>query len=71
MNFFKWYNLRIQKTPILTKCITSFTTFSIGDLICQQIERSSDKNKKFNFLRTFKQGSFGFLVHHIYIYNFV
>ena len=56
------YNSNIIKRPILTKCITSFCTFSLGDFLCQRIEIHSKSSQKYNFLRTFKQGAFGFIV---------
>lgn len=62
MNFFKWYNKSLQSRPIVTKMITSFITFGSGDIICQQIEKSKNKNKNFDIMRTIKQGTFGFLV---------
>lgn len=62
MNFFRWYNKVIEQRPITTKCFTSFITFGCGDLICQQIEKFTNKEKKFDFMRTIKQGSFGFVV---------
>jgi len=62
MNFFKWYNRSLEKRPLITKMITSFITFGSGDLICQQIEKSKNKQKKFEFSRTIKQASFGMMV---------
>lgn len=62
MGFFGWYNKCLQTRPIITKMITSFITFGSGDLICQQIEKAKNKDKKYDLMRTFKQGSFGFMV---------
>lgn len=56
------YNKCIQKRPILTKSITSFCTFSLGDFMSQRIEIFSNPLQKYNFIRTMKQGSFGFIV---------
>jgi len=42
--------------------ITSFITFGSGDLICQQIEKAKNKDKKYDIMRTIMQGSFGSIV---------
>ncbi len=62
MGFFKWYNGALTTHPLITKMFTSFVTFGTGDFVCQQIEKSRNKEKKYNFLRTLKQASFGFMV---------
>ena len=60
-----WYNNVTLRKPIITKSITSFITFGIGDLICQQIEKSTAKKqgkvKKLDFIRLLKQSVFGFV----------
>jgi protein Mpv17 len=65
MNVLSWYNGVLTRKPILTKSLTSFVTFGLGDAICQSIEISTAKNrgkpkKKFDFSRFFKQAIFGF-----------
>lgn len=62
MGFLKWYTKCLESRPIITKMITSFITFSTGDLMCQQIEKAKNKDKKYDVMRTIKQGSFGFMV---------
>ena len=61
MSFFRWYNKCLESRPIITKMITSFITFGLGDLLCQQIEKTKNKDKKYDVMRTIKQGSFGFM----------
>ncbi len=53
----KWYSKQLKEKPIITKCVSSFITSAIGDTLCQKIH----KENKFNFVRTLKQASFGFL----------
>lgn len=66
----KYENLLITK-PIITKCVTSFITFGLGDLICQKLEMVySNKEQKLNWKRFMKQASFGFLYTPIFHFNF-
>ena len=66
----KYENLLITK-PIITKCVTSFITFGLGDLICQKLEIVySNKEQKLNWKRFMKQASFGFLYTPIFHFNF-
>jgi hypothetical protein len=64
MNVLVWYNTAITQRPILTKSITSFFTFGLGDTICQVIEiktaYKNGKTKHWDYLRQFKQAFFGF-----------
>lgn len=62
MNFINWYTKMLVEKPYTTKCITSFITFGLGDVICQSLEMSNDKTKKFDSYRAFKQGSFGVIM---------
>lgn len=55
------YNSLLQKSPLLTKSITSFILWSAGDAISQNIDESN-KNKPFDYFRTFKMSCFGALV---------
>lgn len=63
MKLLNWYSKKINKRPILTKCLTSFITFAIGDLLCQRLENNNSiiKEHSYNWNRVFKQASFGFL----------
>lgn len=61
-NFLNWYTAKLKVAPLRTKMITSFFTFTLGDVICQVIEKSlSDKGKSkpFDVKRAVRQGSFG------------
>ena len=66
MNALLWYNGVITRKPIITKSITSFCTFGLGDLICQSIEKKTakkqGKTKKIELMRIFKQAFFGFAI---------
>ena len=57
------YKESLHTKPIITKAITQFFLFGAGDLLCQIFEKTAlkKKTKKFDFLRIFKQASFGFL----------
>jgi len=44
----RWYNVKINKRPIITKAITSFLTFGLGDIICQTLEKKSTLKKRGN-----------------------
>ena len=57
-----WYTNKLIERPYVTKCITSFITFGLGDVICQLFEKKSNKNKKFDYIRAFRQGSFGVIM---------
>ena len=62
MNFLNWYTKMLIEKPYTTKCITSFITFGAGDVICQTIEKKSNKNKTFDYMRAFRQASFGVIM---------
>jgi protein Mpv17 len=62
MNLLRAYDRALTNKPILTKCITSFCTFSLGDLMCQFFERKYSDRSHYDWSRVVKQGSFGFLV---------
>ena len=57
----KWYSNLLIKKPLTTKCVTSFITFGLGDVICQQLEKNSQP-KQFDIIRVLKQASFGVIV---------
>ena len=58
----KRYGKLLEEKPLTTKCITSFFTFSMGDLICQYLETRYNDRKSWDYWRTFRQGSFGVAV---------
>lgn len=62
MNFLNWYTKMLVEKPYTTKCISSFITFGLGDVICQTFEMKADKSKSFNWMRAFRQGTFGVLM---------
>lgn len=62
MAFISWYtNMLIQK-PFITKSVTSFITFGLGDIICQFLEKKSNPLKQFDYIRAIRQGSFGVIM---------
>lgn len=58
----KRYGQLLEEKPIITKCVTSFFTFGMGDLICQYFEKKLSSRKHWDSLRTFKQASLGFCI---------
>mmetsp|Transcript_19658 Transcript_19658/g.33216 ORF Transcript_19658/g.33216 Transcript_19658/m.33216 type:complete len:200 (-) Transcript_19658:115-714(-) len=54
------YNRLLDSNPILTKALTSFTGFTVGDALAQNFV---EKKEKYDFARTARLASFGFLVH--------
>ena len=55
------YNKLLEAQPLLTKCLTSLTGFTVGDVLAQTfIEKDG---KPFDIMRTARMGSFGFLIH--------
>ncbi len=57
----KRYGDLLDKRPLITKTITSFITFGLGDAISQYLIRNTSNNT-YDFIRTFNQASFGFLI---------
>lgn len=55
------YNKMLAAQPLLTKCLTSLTGFTVGDVLAQSFIEDSDK--PYDFMRTARLGSFGFLLH--------
>lgn len=55
------YNAMLEAQPLLTKALTSLTGFSLGDILAQKFIEPADK--EFDYMRTLRLGSFGFLVH--------
>ena len=55
------YSHQLEKKPILTKCITSFCTFGLGDLISQYLEKKNT-DKPWEWVRFIRQASFGFVI---------
>jgi protein Mpv17 len=62
MRALQWYSDLLIKKPIITKSITSFITFGAGDLMCQYLENRSREHPKYDWIRYFRQASFGFLI---------
>jgi protein Mpv17 len=55
------YNKLLEAQPLLTKCLTSLTGFTAGDVLAQTfIEKDG---KPYDIMRTVRLGSFGFLIH--------
>ena len=55
------YNAMLEAQPLLTKALTSFTGFTIGDMLAQKFV--NDDGKPYDVMRTIRLGSFGFLIH--------
>jgi len=55
------YNKLLDAQPLLTKCLTSLTGFTVGDILAQKFIEDSDK--PFDVMRTVRLGSFGLLFH--------
>mmetsp|Transcript_50930 Transcript_50930/g.122789 ORF Transcript_50930/g.122789 Transcript_50930/m.122789 type:complete len:208 (+) Transcript_50930:1091-1714(+) len=55
------YNKMLDAQPLLTKCLTSFTGFTVGDILAQVF--IEDDGKPYDAARTLRMGSFGFLIH--------
>lgn len=66
------YNKLLDAQPLLTKALTSLTGFTVGDVLAQCfIEQDG---KPYDPMRTFRMGSFGFLLHGTtghYFYGFL
>lgn len=54
------YNRALASNPLLVKALTSFTGFTVGDILAQKF---INKGEKYDFGRTLRLGSFGLLVH--------
>ena len=54
------YNTSLTKQPLLTKAITSLTGFTAGDILAQKYVEKGDE---YDWRRTMRLASFGFLVH--------
>eukprot|EP00522_Entomoneis_paludosa_P015555 CAMPEP_0172447910 /NCGR_PEP_ID=MMETSP1065-20121228/7062_1 /TAXON_ID=265537 /ORGANISM="Amphiprora paludosa, Strain CCMP125" /LENGTH=186 /DNA_ID=CAMNT_0013199283 /DNA_START=633 /DNA_END=1193 /DNA_ORIENTATION=- len=55
------YNALLETQPLLTKALTSFTGFTVGDILAQSFIEPADKD--YDYMRTARLGSFGFLIH--------
>merc|ERR1712238_1893 len=55
------YNSLLDTQPLLTKCLTSLTGFTVGDILAQKFVEPADK--PYDIMRTVRLGSFGFLFH--------
>jgi len=56
----KGYSKMLDEQPLLTKALTSFTGFALGDILAQIFIQKIDP---FDWARLFRLSSFGFLVH--------
>lgn len=56
----KGYSKMLDEQPLLTKALTSFTGFALGDILAQIFIQ---KITPFDWARLFRLSSFGFLVH--------
>lgn len=66
------YNKLLEAQPLLTKALTSLTGFTLGDVLAQNFINEDDK--PYDFMRTARLGSFGFLLHGTtghYFYGFL
>lgn len=66
------YNKLLDAQPLLTKALTSLTGFTLGDILAQNF--IEDPDKPYDFMRTARLGSFGFLLHGTtghYFYGFL
>eukprot|EP00518_Triparma_eleuthera_P003655 CAMPEP_0182464750 /NCGR_PEP_ID=MMETSP1319-20130603/8811_1 /TAXON_ID=172717 /ORGANISM="Bolidomonas pacifica, Strain RCC208" /LENGTH=177 /DNA_ID=CAMNT_0024664409 /DNA_START=103 /DNA_END=633 /DNA_ORIENTATION=+ len=67
------YNRLLSTQPLLTKALTSFTGFTLGDALAQNFV-DSGSGSGYDWRRTLKMGSFGLLVHGTtghYFYSFL
>jgi len=55
------YNALLEAQPLLTKALTSFTGFTIGDFLAQKF--IAEEGADYDVMRTIRLGSFGFLIH--------
>mmetsp|Transcript_29465 Transcript_29465/g.80971 ORF Transcript_29465/g.80971 Transcript_29465/m.80971 type:complete len:185 (-) Transcript_29465:132-686(-) len=65
------YNAMLEAQPLLTKALTSLTGFTVGDIVAQKFVEA---DKEYDYMRTLRLGSFGFLVHGTlghYFYGFL
>jgi protein Mpv17 len=54
------YNKLLDAQPLLTKALTSFTGFTLGDILAQNFV---EKGERYDPMRTLRLGSFGFFIH--------
>lgn len=60
MKLIKRYNDMVDRKPIITKCVSAFFVFALGDYLCQEMEnRMLHLSDKICWKRMLKQGSFG------------
>ena len=65
MQILRLYNTCLVRRPLITKAISGSVVFALGDYLCQKIENHYIFKKPLtptNWLRVFKQTSFGFFV---------
>lgn len=54
------YNAKLESDPLLTKAFTSLVGFTLGDILAQKFV---EKKGEYDFVRTLRLASFGFLIH--------
>ena len=72
MGLWARYNALLEAQPLLTKALTSLTGFTAGDVLAQKF--IEEEGKPYDFMRTVRLGSFGFLLHGTtghYFYGFL
>lgn len=66
MNALSSYSRLLEVHPIKTKSLTTFIIFAFGDVLCQKLESSLEKDparkQKFNYIRTLRQATFGLVI---------
>jgi protein Mpv17 len=55
------YNALLEAQPLLTKALTSLTGFTAGDVLAQKF--IEEEGKPYDYMRTVRLGSFGFMLH--------
>ena len=58
-NAYKAYKNRLEKNPVLTKCVTAGVLNGSADVVCQQIEKKfgateEEKNKRWDYERSIR-----------------
>eukprot|EP00884_Botryococcus_braunii_P006680 jgi/Botrbrau1/16012/Bobra.0353s0010.2 len=58
-NAWKAYEKALERRPLATKVATSIVGFTLGDMLCQIINRPSSGNWKYDIGRTARMATFG------------
>lgn len=54
------YNAKLESDPVVTKAMTSLVGFTLGDILAQKFV---EKKEEYDWIRTLRLASFGFLIH--------